>query len=253
MKRAMNHAEIPTRCLILSLFAVCSISTPALADILVMADGSRLEIEGEWRDEGRVIEFTLPNGTLGSVRASEVDLDASRRATEAAARAAEATTEEPEEEPKPEPVAVWTDKDIPRASPEVISGATASVQAESVQVTDWQVEQAEDRGLVALITGTLQNYGAVPVSDLSLSVTVVGDRANGANPSLVRQARLTRTTLDPGETATFEVELRRSDVVSVGTLDEFESPEATFDVAFTGNTSDAGEDQEDESADDGEG
>lgn len=248
MRRAMNQTEIPTLPVLLVL-ALCLLATPVFADILVMADGSRLEIDGQWRDKGRVIEFTLPNGTLGSVRASEVNLDASRKATQAAVDAANAEEAEPAEQPKPEPVAVWTDKDIPRASPEVIAGATASVQADSVQVTDWRVEQAEDRGLVALITGTLQNYSAVPVRDISLSVTVVGDRPNGANPSLVRQARLARSTLDAGQTTTFEVELRRSDVVSVGTLDEFDSPDATFEVAFTGNPEDA--DEENDSADEG--
>ncbi|KAB2962205.1 MAG: hypothetical protein F9K16_09710, partial [Thermoanaerobaculia bacterium] len=66
---------------------------PARADWLVTTDGGLIETKGPWKVDGRRVVFHLPNGTLSSVRADEVDLDRSAaetaRAAEAARRASE--------------------------------------------------------------------------------------------------------------------------------------------------------------------
>ena len=249
----MRQTSLRVSLLFATLLLSVMLAPQVLADILVMQDGSRLEIEGEWRDKGRVIQFTLPNGTLGSVRASEVDLEASREATRIAN---EPPAPEPEAAPKekPEPIAVWTDKDIPQASPDVLAGASANFDAQSVQVVNWEADPG-DGNIVATIRGRLQNYGNNTVTGLSLSVTVTGNRPNGDDPSLIRQARLDATDLGPGESTGFSVEIRRGDVVNVGTAEEFAEPSAAFQVAFESNPldaeDDAGEgDTDDDGADD---
>lgn len=250
--------KLPIRTLVpvaLAFLGAAGFSLPAAADVLVMTDGSQVEIEGPWREKGRVIEFTLKNGTLGSVRASEVDLEASREATRKANEPPPEPVEAMDEE-KPEPVAVWTDKDIPKAAPEVLASATAAVDAQTVQVTRWNAEPGAAEGnVVTTIRGTLQNFGNNSISGLSLSVTITGDRsaAGGDDPTLVRQARLGTSELGPGETTEFTVELRRGDIANVGTPDEFQNPGASFQVVFESNPTEAvsGEDDADE-ADAGE-
>ncbi|MDA8017376.1 MAG: hypothetical protein MPN21_07985 [Thermoanaerobaculia bacterium] len=234
----MSQATLRFTFVLAALLLLAMVSSPVVADILIMTDGSRLEIEGEWREKGRVIEFTLPNGTLGSVRASEVDLDASREATRIANEPPADEAEEGEEEEKPAPVAVWTNKDIPQAAPDVIAGATASVDAQAVQVTTWQAEPGDDANVVSIIRGTLQNFGNNRVTGLSLSVTITGSRPTGTDPSLMRQARLDATELSPGETTDFVAEVRRGDVASVGSVEEFGNPQAAFEVLFDSNPQD---------------
>jgi hypothetical protein len=56
-------------------------AAPLGADWLVLKDGNRIETHGPWREKGRQIVFTLPNGQLSALRATEVDLAASRAAT----------------------------------------------------------------------------------------------------------------------------------------------------------------------------
>jgi hypothetical protein len=60
---------------------------PAAADWLVTQLGDRIETRGAWRVEKKSVIFTLPNGTLSSLRVSDVDLAASEKATAAASEA----------------------------------------------------------------------------------------------------------------------------------------------------------------------
>lgn len=92
----------------------------AVADTLVTEDGDRIETRGPWKVDGGLVVFERPDGTLASMRLSEVDLEASERATEeskaAADRARKASEENDdtgEDEPRREPVARLTDRDLP--------------------------------------------------------------------------------------------------------------------------------------------
>ena len=98
--------------LILPVAAAAFFATPAQADWLVTKEGARIETRGPWELRGRIIVFTLPNGTLSSIRESEIDLEASHDATEAANRPAEPAPE-PEAEPKPSVLSI-TDADVGR-------------------------------------------------------------------------------------------------------------------------------------------
>ena len=87
-------------------------SSPSHADWLVTMEGASIETRGAWKVSGRMVVFTRTNGTLSSMRLSEVDLDASYSATEAA-------HQEPVEEPTSQPetgpsVLSITDADIAR-------------------------------------------------------------------------------------------------------------------------------------------
>ena len=68
---------------------IAVLAGPISADVLITRDGSRIETQGEWKVDGRQVIFTLPNGTLSAVRASEIDFDASRSATTRASAPAE--------------------------------------------------------------------------------------------------------------------------------------------------------------------
>ena len=55
---------------------------PAKADWLVTREGARVETQGAWKVKGKLVVFHTSTGKLSSLRVAEVDLDASRRATE---------------------------------------------------------------------------------------------------------------------------------------------------------------------------
>ncbi len=100
------------------LAVVLAVSTlPVRADWLVTTDGARIETEGEWEVRGRMVVFTRSGGTLSSMRLDEVDLEASRAATEAAA-APPPVEAAPDEAPRP-PVLTLTDEDVGRGEPGV--------------------------------------------------------------------------------------------------------------------------------------
>lgn len=102
------------RCMLLAVALVVAAAlpaaTPASADWLVMRDGSRVETKGPWEVRGAVVVFTLKNGTLGSVRAADADLDASQAAT---AEAAKPPAPAPAATPAPrKPAVTLTDADV---------------------------------------------------------------------------------------------------------------------------------------------
>ena len=77
------------------------LASGAAADWLVASDGSRIETKGPFKVEGKLVIFTLPNGTLGSLPLSEVDLEASRSLT------AQAAAEDPPARSRTGPRRCW--------------------------------------------------------------------------------------------------------------------------------------------------
>lgn len=65
----------------------------AAGDLLVLRDGTRITTRGAWQEKGRQVVFTSAAGELSALRTSEVDLDASRKATAMAAAPRPAATE----------------------------------------------------------------------------------------------------------------------------------------------------------------
>jgi len=61
---------------------LCLVALPAGADWLVLKNGTRIETQGPWTERGRQIVYTtLAEKRLVSIRAADVDLEASRRAS----------------------------------------------------------------------------------------------------------------------------------------------------------------------------
>lgn len=191
-------------------------AAPAAADWLVTVEGARVETRGAWTVARQQVVFTAANGTLSTLRLGEVDLAASREAT--AAAVARATPAEPAARPeKPRPVAVITDRDIPRGRPPAPSPTAAEAAGEEpaaeavarttrcLEVTFWRTREADD---AIVLHGTLRNEGPHVATDLVLEVEV----EDAARPGqwLKATAFLDDTTLAPGLTTTFRAVFPRS-------------------------------------------
>ena len=145
-------------------------AAPAAADWLVLTDGSRVETRGTWEVRGGLAIFTLGNGTLSSLRASDVDLEASAAATEAEQRPAAPA---PPPAPKPKAKMVLTEKDLPpvHAVPEAAQGeseaeggartpapATPAAGDARLVIVDWDAA-TPDTFDGTVVTGRLRNVG----------------------------------------------------------------------------------------------
>jgi hypothetical protein len=183
---------------------------PAAADWLVTTDGQRVETAGGWKVQGRLVVFKRPNGTLASIRLAEVDLEASRLATEEAARPAPPPPPPP---PPKKPVLVLTDADVAHVTPEgealpeeaAAEGAEATPQAEApadaggLEVTEWrQIDDPEN--LDVQILGTVTNTSRDFVTDLSVTVRLLG---SGGALIAEKSASLSPNTLAAGGTVNF--------------------------------------------------
>jgi hypothetical protein len=147
---------------VLGLVGVLLVAAPTAADWLVTRAGGRVETKGSWQIKGKLVIFTQTDGSLSSLRLSEVDLEASRKVTQEAKAEAAAP---PAPQPAKKKIAVLTDKDFPK--PEGSSPAKPEGDAEkeddqpasssaTVTVSSWQrLERSTGDGIE--IQGTLQN------------------------------------------------------------------------------------------------
>ena len=194
---------------------LCLGAGSAGADWLVLRDGSRVETRGPWRVDGRLVVFTGTDGTLSSLREGEVDLAASRRATQ------EAAAPKPAAAPAPAPasrkaVRRFTNADIPPgrleppASPAAGEGeapaegeATAELSsaAELIVVASEEGEHPVDGHLV--VTGALANGARDTATAVRLTVRVHGPEGDVIES---RQATLERSALPPDAETGFRVE-----------------------------------------------
>ncbi len=184
---------------------------PAAADWLVTKSGSRIETAGPWRVEGRLIVFKKPDGSLVSLRLSDVDLESSRDLTremdERAKKAAEAVRPSATE-PKRPSVARITDADVSHVRPEEEASAADGDAAETpkdkgkpetLQVATW-------REIGGPTSDGLQFVGSVRnVTDktaLGVSVEVVLSDQDGKELGH-ESATLSSTALPAGQSASF--------------------------------------------------
>ncbi len=182
---------------------------PAAADWLVTADGQKVETAGPWKVQGKLVVFKRPNGTLSSIRLAEVDLEASRQATEEAARPAPPPPPPP---PPKKPVLVLTDADVPHVTPEgePLTDEAAAEGAEAppaeapadgggLEVTQWrQIDDPEN--LDVQILGTVTNTSQDLVTDISVTVRLLG---SGGSLIAEKAASLSPTTLAAGGAVNF--------------------------------------------------
>ena len=192
------------------------------ADWLVTRAGERIEIDGPWRLEGERVYFRTSAGTLSVIRASELDLEASRWP-----EAQVPVVREPE--PDPEPVLVLENGGTRSAGDEQQSETTAAGQPASpptasepgassvpsfeaptpettagsgtqLEVASWTdvSETAEE----VHIYGTVRNGSRRPVSRLRVQVNLL-DETGAVLAS--KPARLTRRQVDRNATVNFQV------------------------------------------------
>ncbi|MEM8960525.1 MAG: hypothetical protein AAGD38_03530 [Acidobacteriota bacterium] len=111
----IRKQSLLTRSLLVLLMLWPLVASMALADVLVTREGEQLETKGPWEVRGRMVVFTTPTGQLSSMRLDEIDLDASREATDLANRPPEAASPPPAA--AAEAVMVLTDDDVARGVP----------------------------------------------------------------------------------------------------------------------------------------
>lgn len=187
------------------------------ADWLVTREGARVETRGAWNVKGKLVVFQTADGKLSSLRVADVDLDASRRATEEAVAAqaqAEAEPEKPAERRKS--VRVITDKDVRQASPAPAPGdpketpkeggaaapASDAASGPVLLVQAWNQARDPEKDHV-VINGVLQNTSGSLAAELNLKVLLFDDSGTLMATS---QAAIAKGALPPGESAAFKAE-----------------------------------------------
>jgi hypothetical protein len=165
---------------------------PAGADWLVTKEGGRLETQGPWKIKGKLVIFTQADGTLGSLRLPEVDLEASANATFDEMEDRDLPPPPPAPAPKKKSIRSLTDADFAKPEPvppgeegqEAADGTRRPVKAEAkpagrpegrVSVANWQrLDRAEKDGLE--ITGTLRNDGGDIATGLGVTVRLFDEQ-----------------------------------------------------------------------------
>lgn len=182
---------------------------PAAADWLVTKEGAKVETQGAWTVKGKLVVFKTPDGKLASLRAADVDLDASRNATEEAV-AAQAQAEAEPEKAAPErkkSVRSITDKDVRQAGPAAAPGspeaaAAAPASGPGVVVDTWKQDRDSEDGHV-VINGSLQNASGATAVDLQVRVMLYDESGSLMATS---QAALGAQALPPGEKIMFRAD-----------------------------------------------
>jgi hypothetical protein len=206
---------------------LAALPAPARADWIVTRQGERFEIRGSWHEKGKLVVFTLPNGSLSSIRADRVDFDASKRATEQAKKDAEAPPPPEPAKAKRKAVIVLTDKDFKKGAPPASAAAEGggSIDAKaaaagggagggkdkppsrdlpsSVEVVSWErVAASDSKANGAEITGTVRNVS----QDLLTDVVVVAQLFDDNGGLIGRfSAVVDNQQLPPTETSKFHL------------------------------------------------
>jgi hypothetical protein len=184
---------------------------PAAGDWLVTREGARIETRGAWKEKGKLVVFETADGKLSSLRANEVDLEASRQATADAERAKAAPPAPAPAPIKKKSVASITDKDVHSAAVPPAQDGTAKDGAADAKkdngkpdlsVSGWQQGEAgEDRHVV--ITGTVHNDSAAAITAVEVKVQLFDE---SGNQLAELPAVLSATALLAGQQAGFRAE-----------------------------------------------
>ena len=190
--------------------------SPLRADWIVTRQGERFEIQGTWQLKGKLVVFTLPNGTLSSMRADRVDLDASKQATAQAKQQAAAPPPAAKAEPKRKAVIVLTDKDFKKPLPEAAAPASdanaagaaggkpgakdnpppATGAPSAVKVVSWERVPANESKVNGVeITGTVRNTSQDNLTEVTLVAALfdAGGTLIGRFPAVVDNQQLPPT------------------------------------------------------------
>jgi hypothetical protein len=182
----MNRREISRG--IVPLLAVLLLpvggASPAEAEWLVTREGGRVEIQGKPQVKGKLVVFTRADGTLASLRLSEVDLEASERVT-AEEKEKKETGVVAQEPAKKKSVASVTDDNLVRTKkPEPPPGAAPSGEAAPAAdapapsgpatVGTWKQQDLPGGNGMELI-GSLENKGDKIATGLALTVQLYNE------------------------------------------------------------------------------
>ncbi len=125
---------------VLTLALLTIVAGPLSADWIVTVDGARIETDGPWAEKGKMVVFTNAEGTLMSLRLSEVDLEASRSLTAEMKRPpSAAATPDPASRPS---VFKLTDADVDHVDDAEYFAATAQADAADSAETTGAAEEA---------------------------------------------------------------------------------------------------------------
>lgn len=206
--RTLSVPSVPRRLAVLAALLGLA-ALPAGADWLVTRQGGRVETRGPWEVKGKLVVFRTMDNTLSSLRLAEVDLEASRKATEEAVRARSEAAAAPAKPPVKKPsVLVLTDKDV-RHVEEGSSGtadgtpAAGETPGEDLTVANWERSADSTEGHV-VITGTIRNTAAgSTATGVNLTVSLFDESGRQVGSA---EAVLTTTALPAGQQSGFRAE-----------------------------------------------
>jgi hypothetical protein len=196
----MRHRNGIVHGIALGLLALGLAALPARADWLVTRDGGRVETKGPWQTKGKLVVFTrAADGALASLRAAEVDLDASAKVTADAKVKAEAP---PQAEPEHKKIAVLTDKDFRKPKPPG-EGDTpedgAPAKSGPLTVSNWKKLDIPSGDGIA-VEGQIHNTTKDMMINTSVDVQLFNEAGERVGTA---QGLLTSTSIKPDGTASF--------------------------------------------------
>jgi hypothetical protein len=218
MRSQTSPWSVPGMALLFALLVATG--SPAQAEVLVLRSGETLEVKGSWQQRGSRIVYTAADGSLLSIRASEVDLEATQARAEQAAEPA-ADPVDPESSAQPQhaasrsnarPVVTITNRDVGgaqrKAQPtqsdglsEAPAAAAAAPQgALQLIVTEWSDQLGVGAGLV--ISGTLSNQGDSTGVNVRVTAELIDSDGRAVD---ISTASLDGVRLEPGDRSPFEV------------------------------------------------
>ena len=199
--------------------AMLALAGPASADWLVLEDGQRIETRGAWEQKGSRVLYTAVSGALVSVRASEVDFEASEAATNPPPPAPAAAAGRAPAAPRA-PVLVLDDSSVGRAtgasssgSPDAAeAGAAEPADSQALRIVSWEeATSSADDGLrfTGVVENTTDHFAVLVAIDV-----VVRGTAGSENRA---RASMRASSVGPHESQTFEVAL--SNVYAYSSVD----------------------------------
>jgi hypothetical protein len=146
------------RRIVLWIVSLAVSSAAVSADVLVARDGLRIETKGPWKVKGRVVVFTTSDGSLSSMRVSELDLEASEAATREAAEAAKAAEEAKNRPPAETETASPLSRAILEAYSEEDKTASHQIGHEDVSGSQWKEFRKEVAEVLQRLAVLEQRY-----------------------------------------------------------------------------------------------
>jgi hypothetical protein len=192
----------------------------ASADVIVLKGGAVINLKKPPEVRGNTVLLTRTDGTLLSVRASEIDRGATAAARSTAAapkppvaapapaatlvEAARATREVPKARVKISDADVSHHEAAAQASGEAAAGEAApevdaSAGAGRVEVAEYTQEKSGD---ALVVRGSLKNPGATPAAGVRMSVTAIDTKGQAISSA---DAGLSNAVIDPSRTVAFSV------------------------------------------------